>query len=738
MNQISLLDLFRADAASQVEALDTSLVVLERAPTSAAELEACMRAAHSFKGAARVVGIDVGVSVAHAMEDAFVAAQRGTLVLRRPQIDVLLRGVDLLRAIGETGEADLAAWDGVWRGEIDAFLAALAEAVAQPNDEPPTPDAATPVVVEPPLPAAAEADDRAERALRVTAQALNRLLCLVGESLVDSRKLAAFGKTLRTIKRAQDGIDEAFDELRAALSERFHASALEGQIDALRRRHVALRELLAEHATAFESFDHRSTDLAHRLYDQALACRMRPFSDGVGGFPRLARDVARELGKEIRLQVVGGATNVDRDILQQLEAPLGHLVRNAIDHGIESPDERVAAGKPPEGTVTLEAHHRGGMLHVIVSDDGRGIDLDRVRAAVVARKLAGEDFVRELSDDELLQFLFLPGFSMKSEVTEISGRGVGLDVVQTMVKRVHGTIRVERGSAGTRFQLQLPLSLSVVRALLVDVGGEPYAIPIAAIHRALTLPPEEIQALEGRQVFMLDGRTVSVVGARQVLHGADEPIAGERFSVVVLGEGEDMCGLIVERFLGEQELVVQPLDTRLGKIKDVAAGGLDEGGSPVLIVDAEDVIVSVRKLSAVRRLSTVHHDDAARRRKRVLVVDDSLTVRELERKLLDAVGYEVDVAVDGMDAWNAVRSGRFDLVVTDVDMPRMDGIELVELIKKDRNLAAVPVMIVSYKDREEDRRRGLDAGADYYLTKGSFQDDTLLNAVADLIGEAAA
>jgi len=291
---------------------------------------------------------------------------------------------------------------------------------------------------------------------------------------------------------------------------------------------------------------------------------------------------------------------------------------------------------------------------------------------------------------------------------------------------------------GMRFQLQLPLTLSVVRALLVEIAGEPYAFPLGFIARTLRLPEAEIASTEGKQHFAFDGRRVGLISGHQVLGRPGEP-QGSELAVVVLGDGEHRYGVAVDRFLGERELVVQPLDPRLGKVKDIAAGALLEDGAPVLIVDVADFVRSVEKLSASGQLSAVHAQAAARvtaARKRVLVVDDSLTVRELERKLLDSRGYVVEIAVDGMDGWNAVRTGAFDLVITDVDMPRLDGVELTRLIKQDPRLRGLPVMIVSYKEREEDRRRGLEAGADYYLTKGSFHDETMLNAVTDLIGTA--
>ncbi len=380
------------------------------------------------------------------------------------------------------------------------------------------------------------------------------------------------------------------------------------------------------------------------------------------------------------------------------------------------------------------------MLMIVVTDDGPGIEPERLRETIVQKKLINRNVVEKMSETELLEFLLLPGFTMRNTVTEISGRGVGLDVVQNMVKSVRGSVRIgNQPGKGMRFQLQLPLTLSVLRTLLVEVADEPYAIPLSQISRTLKLPREKVEVLEGRHHFSLDGQQVGLLTAHQVLDCGEPRDPGAELPVVIMGDRMARYGMVVDRFLGERELVVQSLDSRLGKVRDISAGSLMEDGSPVLIVDVEDMLVSIEKLVSSGRLNRVHSDAnqlPAKPGKRVLVVDDSLTVRELQRKLLASRGYSAEVAVDGMDGWNAVQSGNYDLVITDVDMPRVDGIELATLIKRDPRFASLPVVIVSYKDREEDRLRGLEAGADYYLTKGGFHDETLLQAVMDLIGEA--
>lgn len=765
LSQASLLDLFRAEADDQAQVLTGGLLALECDPTAPGHLESCMRAAHSLKGAARIVGVAVGVSVAHVMESCFVAAQQGRLVLDRPRIDELLRGVDLLRRIAQTPESELGQWETQRSIEVDACVEALNCLVAGTDTlehnataSPGSSACGSPVTGASSAPsdmlalearsvaAAATQDDEGgmnmpatqDRVLRVTAENLNRLLGLAGESLVESRWVKPFAESLLRLKRTHHDLYRTLDHLFETLpDDPANADAKAGLKEA-RQRALECRQLTSQRLDELELFDRRAANLAHRLYESALACRMRPFADGTRAYPRMVRDLARALGKQVKLQIAGDATRVDRDVLEKLDAPIGHLLRNAVDHGIEPPQERQALGKPIEGTVRLEARHSAGKLVVLVSDDGQGIDVPQLRSAVVRRKLASAETAATLSETELFAFLLLPGFSLAHSVTDISGRGVGLDAVQNMLKQVRGLLRItSRRGAGTQFQLQLPLTLSVVRALLVEVGGEPYAIPLAGIVRTVKMPRARLESLEGRPHFDLDGRRVGVVSTHQVLESAPPKATDDELSVVVVGTAERAYGLLVDRLLGERELVVQPFDSRLGKIQDVSAGSLMEDGSPVLILDIDDVIHSVEKLAAAGTLDSFSNDSeaaASAKRKRVLVVDDSLTVRELERKLLANGGYEVEVAVDGMDGWNAVRTGNFDLLVTDIDMPRMDGIELVTLVKQDPHVKSLPVMIVSYKDRPEDRQRGLQAGADYYLAKGSFHDRALLDAVADLIG----
>jgi two-component system sensor histidine kinase and response regulator WspE len=452
----------------------------------------------------------------------------------------------------------------------------------------------------------------------------------------------------------------------------------------------------------------------------------------------MVRDLARALGKEVKLDIYGEETQVDRDILERLETPLAHLLRNAVDHGCELPEVRRRAGKPVECALRLEARHSAGVLLVAVTDDGEGVDLKSVREIIIHKGLATSAQTRKLTEAELLEHLFLPGFTLRDTVTEISGRGFGLDVVKNMIRAVRGSVRLNnQPGKGLRVQLQLPLTLSVLRALLVQIAGEPYAIPLGQIQRTLKLPRSRIQTVKGRCTFRLGDDQIGLVAAHQVLGCGEAGVAADDLPVAILGDRSTRFGVVVDQFLGERELVVQPLDPRLGKVQDISAAALMEDGSPVLIIEVEEMLRSIEAGLAAGAPPGLPAKKLLResRPKRVLAVDDSLSVRELERKLLTSRGYFADVAVDGLEAWNAVRSGEYDLVITDIDMPHLDGIALAGRMKQDARLKNIPVLIVSYKEGEEERLRGLQAGADYYLAKGSFHDQTLLQAVVDLIGE---
>jgi two-component system sensor histidine kinase and response regulator WspE len=768
----SMLELFRLEVEQHGHVITEGLLKLEENPASTESGEALMRAAHSIKGAARLIGLQEAVKLAHMMEDYLVAIREGKNKATTEGIDVLLKSNDMLATLAaltkhpgsqltpaqrEMYDSLVGALDNVLQGkaageltigstqENDAVIAPESGGGQAGADMPREVGGVAPSMrnsekVRPGIKAQPDGLET-DRVLRISSEQLNRLMGLAGESMVEARWLRPYAESMLQLKRRQAEIITFLDTLREVIDDGGDSEKLKRYLRETQGKAAECRHILAGRLAELESYDRRVVNLSSRLRREVVASRMRPFGDGIKGFARMVRDLARQLGKQAQLHIDGQATMVDRDILDKIEAPLNHLLRNAVDHGIELPEEREKAGKPACGTIRLSTYHHAGMLSIVMEDDGRGVDLERLRRKVVERNLVSQEMANNLGSAELMEFLFLPNFSTRDQVTDISGRGVGLDVVHDVVQEMRGIVRAtSQFGLGTRFQLQLPLTLSVLPALLVEIAGEPYAFPLARIERILHVTSDVVREIEGHQYVSVGDHHIGLVSGYQLLGFNESNDPKDYFQVVVLGDRKKSYGLVIDKFLGERDLVVHVLPPRLGKVKDISAAALLEDGRPLLIFDVDDIFRSLEKIITAGRLSRVRsseQDISQRIVKRILVVDDSITVREVERKLLEASGYQVEIAVDGMDGWNALREGEYDLVITDVDMPRMDGIELVKLIRADTKFQKLPVMIVSYKDREEDRYRGLEAGADYYLTKGSFHDETLREAVVDLIGAAA-
>jgi len=774
-----MIDLFRVELENNTRTLEAGLVTAERDQTPE-RIEPLMRAAHSIKGAARIVGLTKAVALAHAMEDVLSAAQSGKRPLTSTTVDRLLKGNDFFAALSRLDIQELPAALDKGTDEITAMSAELRNLLSSPPENvslpPPRQETASveekpagdwageakvaavhPVETDTPIPPGAvvpenacsgpqtappavrsrRMQDQGDAGLvRVRSENMNRLMALAGECLVQAQSVKTVYQSLLVLKKEIFEIERPLREFLERRETNEHEEGTEDLQQTLSGA-MAAEQTVSREIVRFERFSRRLEHLAHRLYNEVISSRMVPFSDGLHGFPRLVRDLARETGKQVRFEIAGASTPVDRDILERLESPLSHLIRNAVDHGMETPEERKAAGKPEEGTLVLEARHIAGMLNISLTDDGRGINPEDLRGKVVEKGYVSQEMAGNLSRAELFEFLFLPGFSTARKVTEISGRGVGLDVVFNMAHEVGGTVRVDADAGrGARFHLQLPLTLSVLRTLLLSIAGEAYALPLSRIDRVLSLTPADIREIEDRPYCTLDGEHVGILDARQLFGLPQAPTPPAWFSVVIISDRLNRYGLVVDRVLGEENLVVRPLDQRLGKIPNISAGAILDDGSPVVIFDVDDLVRSIHQLLTTGKLQKIGRGRQGLKtgKKRILVVDDSLTVREVERRLLENAGYEVTTAIDGMDGWNKLTSHPFDLLVSDVDMPRMNGIDLVRMVKTDPQLRDMPVMIVSYKDREEDRLRGLEAGANYYLTKGSFHDEGLLDAARDLIG----
>ena len=585
---VSLLQLFCTELQDQTRILSNELVVLEQ-KKGLEQLEALMRAAHSIKSAARVVRLEPIVRLAHIMEEYFVAAQNNKLAIVEKDIDILLKAVDFLTHLSQIPPVSLLEHLAQENQQIEklgqligTILNEGKKAAQEPSSSPEKMKVAAPTT-----------EQQQDRMLRIDTQSLNRLMGLAGESLIESRWLYPFSESLMKQKKMLDSLIKNLESLKESLGKSLNEVENEYLTSALITSSEC-RQYLNNRLSELEVFINRHSRLSDKLYQEVIDSRMRPFADGVEAFPRMVRDLARQLGKKVRLDIFGKSTPVDREILEKLESPLAHLLRNAVDHGIETPEKRLAAGKPAEGSIKLEAQHRAGVLEITVTDDGRGIDSEEIKKVIIEKKWMTSEMTSRLSENELIEFLFTPGFSTRANVNEVSGRGVGLNVVQNMLREVSGNIHVfsELGK-GIILKLQLPLTLSVIRALLVEIGGEPYAFPLARIDRALFVFEKEIERIENRQYFKFEGKNIGLIPAWQVLGEEPTKFALTSIPVVITSDHQNSYGIVVDRFLGEKELVVQELDPRLGKVAGINAGALMEDGSPILIVDVEEMIKSI-------------------------------------------------------------------------------------------------------------------------------------------------
>ena len=715
VNDPSLLKLFLQELELHSDALSSGLLDFEKKGPEPLLIESLMRASHSIKGAARVLHVQEIEDVAHALEDCFLASQKGDFEVRRDQFDLYFQVIDSLARIYKSGTAEFAQTFEQEREGLQAFsesLRCLLKGAAP--DVPAAPQS----LAQPPATQAKE-EPIGEASVRVSAQYLTRVMGLAAESLVETGRLDPFSDSLARVKDNQEHLIGSLSALEQVIPSGDAGETAHAMLRELRQQEVDNLDEIRSLREQMYVYSSRNYILSDQLYQEVLAGRMRPLSDVLKGFPRMIRDLSHSLGKEIEWRCLGEDTAVDRDSLEKLEAPLTHLVRNACDHGVETPTERRSQGKSPIGHLQLSAGHRGGVLVIELSDDGSGVNPEKVRSRVIEAGLLKADRAQELPVRELFDFMFLPGFSTSDSVSTVSGRGVGLDVAKEVVESLGGSIEVQSEfGKGTAFIIKLPVSRSVVRTLQVRIGGELYAFPLSQVVSVLS---EEDRLMGGSQRKHVCTRK---------LFGASGAGAREEDSAYILLRSKSKEYVFeVDSVVGESTFLVHPLDARLGKVPGISAASQDEDGSVVLILDVPDLLYVVDRGEASLRKK---QSKPGEKKRRVLVVDDSITVREAEARILKRLGLDVEVAVDGMDAWEAVSSQAFDLIITDLDMPRMSGFELLEKLKKDPRYSRIPVVVLSYKERAEDRKRALMLGATHYVLKSEFEDGKLQSSIDEI------
>ena len=724
-----LLATFRVEAEEHLQAITANLLGLNRGlpPAETRELvEATFREVHTLKGAARSVSLMEVEALCQACESVLSRITRAHLALSRPVLNCLQEAAD--------GVGRLLAGGGD-RASLSELIGRLERAAGGPGAEAgepleaPVPPAEMPVgPVAPPLPpsdtirlATARLD-----ALLLEAEDLLVAKLAAGERVREARALAG------VLADCRAALDRARLAQQAARADGPGTDLAAGGESAFRAVEAQAREMLGHLVQ-----DQRTiAGAVDGLLEAMRQLRMTPAATVLDLFPRMVRDLVREHGKEVEWVARGAELEVDRRVLEVMKDPLIHLVRNAVDHGIERPEARAQAGKAPRGQVAVTlALLEGNRVEIRVEDDGRGIDLGQVRAAAVRARLLTADDAQALTDDQALDLIYRSGLSTSPIITDISGHGLGLAIVKEQVERLEGQVRLEtRVGAGTTVRMVLPATIATFRGLLVQAGGQPFLLPAEAVEQAIRVAPDEIERVEGRQAIRWNGQALSV-GRLSTLLGLPEregqPEPGSRHRCVIARSGGNRVGLLVEEILGDREVRVKEFGPPLVRVPNVAGAGLLGTGQVALILRPADLLKTIRETP--RPPAPPAPPAEKDRQPVILVVDDSITTRTMEKNLLEAAGCRVRVAVDGIEAWTLLRSEDFDLVVSDVDMPRMDGFELTARVRADRKLTDLPVVLVTALESREDKERGIEVGANAYIVKSSFDQSNLLEIIRRLV-----
>jgi two-component system chemotaxis sensor kinase CheA len=504
--------------------------------------------------------------------------------------------------------------------------------------------------------------------------------------------------------------------------------------------------LLTRLRTAVDADQAQLDAVANALVEGIRTIRLLPLSTIFALFPRMVRDLAREQAKAIQLVIEGGEVAVDKRVVEELKDPLMHILRNAIDHGIETPAERARHGKPVPASLRLSAYQTGTSITVEVQDDGRGLDLETIKHTALQRSICREDELAAMTPGQIQALIFIAGFSTSPLVTDVSGRGVGLDVVRTQVAHLKGTIQVESSAGvGCTFRIQLPMTLVTTRVLIVSAVGRLYALPVEFVHTMRLVSPQEIFAIEGRATIVFETRPVSVARLSELLAlptnktGSQEqgtgssssPGAPELLPCIILSVGGEQLGLFVDALLDEQEVVLKPHSPILKRVRNVSGATILETGQICMVLNPQDLLKTARQQAALVVSERVSAE--VQKKPVLLLMEDSILIRTREQRILESAGYEVVTAVDGVDALEKLKTRSFDAVVADVQTPRMDGLTLTARIRQDKHCQELPIILVTALATEEDKRKGLEAGANAYLTKPGFDQKVLLDTLRRLV-----
>lgn len=773
IEDVELRNLFKTSSEEHLQNLENGLMQLEKNSQDRARLEEVLREAHTLKGDARMLGVDDVETLIHQIEDIFVAVKKQDQVLTPQLCESLYQGLDAVRKIvreAVTGvasgvnvfyvlaqlmgastntsledeeslfapttnnEVDLFSEDPTANSEVDDLFPDLA------SSEPAAPDIPSQEV-------AATSDTTYQiETIRVEPQKLDTLMTQAGELAVTKLRIAYHLTEIEEIvtlfdewsreafvqRLALDNMEKISANSSSHQQLNFH-NRLEQRLDRLGLLINRLKSQAYEDTARLEL-------VANELESGIRTLRLLPLSTVFNLFPRMVRDLASQQVKQINLVIEGGDTTADKRILEEMKDPLMHMIRNSIDHGIETPQERKQSGKSPTATIRLRGYQTANSIGIEIVDDGRGLDTESIKRTALRRGVCSAEELARMSNSQIQALIFAPGFSTRTEITELSGRGIGLDVVRSKVEQLKGAIAVESTPGlGCTFKLQLNTTLTTTHVLIVEVNSVSYAIPVDSVQTTLLIARSEIFATNGCQTIVLDHQPVSVAWLTDLLQlplniptspkSADS--TAKMLPCIVLQVGTERLGLLVDALLDQQNVVLKPQSKLLERVRNVSGATILGTGEVCMILNPQDLLKSVQKRTVNGTVSPQFLQQVEK--PAILLVEDSITIRTQVKRILEGAGYDVTAAVDGLDGFNKLKSRNFDAVVSDVQMPNLDGLSLTAKIRQQKEYSELPIILVTTLASEDDRKRGADAGANAYLTKGNFEQKLLLDTIKRLI-----
>jgi two-component system chemotaxis sensor kinase CheA len=728
----TLLQIFAAEQAEHVERMRSVIAGLALSAPDPPAIQELLRRAHTLKGASRAAGVESTETLTHAVEDV-LAGLRSERVAFTPSVQTLL-----FRVLDTIEDILTAVLSGQTVPGIEELLDEIAGALRQPRRIVPAHAQSGPASSEARAAVSSSpGSTRDAESIRINAAYLDELMSASSELVASTAEVESEAETSGTVRRAEEAWRD-WSRLRKDVSSYVRRRQSDPEfaplLECLQGAESHLRALLSEarwEASARRTRDWTRRRLADRLEETALNVRMVSAESVFGGFGPMLRALAHEENKQIDYRAEGLELPADRLILQSFKDPVMHLLRNAVSHGVEPENERLAAGKSASGSIRLSIRSQGDRLLINVKDDGRGLDRQALAEEAVRRGLAPHTGAA-LSDSRLADLMFLPGFSTSSMLSTLSGRGMGLAIVRHEVDRFHGEIRVRTETAkGTGITLSLPLSVSSQSVLLVSGGGQTFGIVTSFIRRLCRIRRSEIQTFEGQPSIVLDSQPVGLLRLTDMLGFSANQSLGDKqetLPTVIVEAAGQLAAIVVDEMTDVRDVVIKPLALSPADAGFAAGAIALPDGSVGLILKMNDLLD--RSLEAnVAHADVFRAPEESHRPHTILVVDDSITTRSLEKSLLEAHGYKVHVAVDGVEALAALGVHPVDLVITDIMMPRMDGFQLLEQIRRDPKLAQLPVIVVSSMESRADQERGLALGADAYITKRKFDQRDLLETV---------